>query len=226
MNTGNRPVPSTRGLLTTVGYWIAGDRPVYCLEAPIAIAGSLVQWLRDNLHFFDRSAEVEALARTVPDNGGVYLVPAFSGWLAPYWDAGARGLIIGLTGHSNRGHIARAALESTAYQTNDLLRVMENDSGVKLTRLRVDGGMVVNDLLMQFQADISGIPVVRPRFIETTSLGAAYAAGLATGFWDSLEQVKEMTALDKIWQPAMDAATRKSLCEGWNRAVERSFKWV
>jgi glycerol kinase len=226
LNTGTTPVPSTSGLLTTVGYRLAGKPPVYCLEAPIAVAGSLVQWLRDNLRLFDKSSEVEALARTVSDNGGVYLVPAFSGWLAPYWDADARGLLIGLTGYSNRGHLARAALESTAYQTNDLLRVMEKDSGVKLTQLRVDGGMVVNDLLMQFQADILDIPVVRPRFIETTSLGAAYAAGLAVGVWHGLEQVREMTSLDKVWQPVMDPETRHKLCTGWDKAVARSLKWT
>jgi glycerol kinase len=226
LNTGTTPVPSTSGLLTTVGYRLAGKPPVYCLEAPIAVAGSLVQWLRDNLRLFDKSSEVEALARTVSDNGGVYLVPAFSGWLAPYWDADARGLLIGLTGYSNRGHLARAALESTAYQTNDLLRVMEKDSGVKLTQLRVDGGMVVNDLLMQFQADILDIPVVRPCFIETTSLGAAYAAGLAVGVWHSLEQVREMTSLDKVWQPVMDPETRHKLCTGWDKAVARSLKWT
>jgi glycerol kinase len=226
LNTGTTPVPSTRGLLTTVGYMLAGTPPVYCLEAPIAVAGSLVQWLRDNLHLFDRSNEVETLAGTVTDNGGVYLVPAFSGWLAPYWDAGARGLLIGLTGHSNRGHIARAALESTAYQTNDLLQVIEKDSGIELTQLRVDGGMVVNNLLMQFQADILGIPVVRPLFIETTSLGAAYAAGLAVGIWNSLDQVKEKTVLDRVWQPAMNQATRRALCAGWDKAVERSLRWV
>lgn len=226
LNTGTIPVPSTSGLLTTVGYRLTGKPPVYCLEAPIAVAGALVQWLRDNLRLFAKSSEVEALARTVPDNGGVYLVPAFSGWLAPYWDASARGLIIGLTGHSNHGHLARAALESTAYQTNDLLRVMEKDSGVKLTQLRVDGGMVVNELLMQFQADILGIPVTRPRFIETTSLGAAYAAGLAVGIWDNLEQVRKTTALDKIWQPAMDPVTRQNLCAGWDKAVTRSLKWI
>jgi glycerol kinase len=226
LNTGTTPVPSTRGLLTTVGYMLAGTPPVYCLEAPVAVAGSLVQWLRDNLHLFDRSNEVETLAGTVTDNGGVYLVPAFSGWLAPYWDAGARGLLIGLTGHSNRGHIARAALESTAYQTNDLLQVIEKDSGIELTQLRVDGGMVVNNLLMQFQADILGIPVVRPLFIETTSLGAAYAAGLAVGIWNSLDQVKEKTVLDRVWQPAMNQATRRALCAGWDKAVERSLRWV
>ncbi len=226
LNTGIKPVPSTSGLLTTVGYKLAGESPIYCLEAPIAVAGSLVQWLRDNLRLFDKSGDIEALALTVPDNGGVYLVPAFSGWLAPYWDASARGLIIGLTGYSNRGHLARAALESTAYQTNDLLRVMEKDSGVKLTQLRVDGGMVVNDFLMQFQADVLGIPVVRPSFIETTSLGAAYAAGLAVGFWESLEEVREKTAIDKIWQPVMDFTTRNNLCAGWNKAVARSLKWV
>ncbi|OGO36005.1 MAG: glycerol kinase [Chloroflexi bacterium RBG_16_57_8] len=226
LNTGTRAVPSTHGLITSVAYKMGNAPAVYCLEAPIAMAGSVVQWLRDNLRMFDRSSEVETLARTVTDNGGVYLVPAFSGLLAPYWDPCARGLLAGLTGHSNRGHIARAALEATAYQSCDLLRVMEDDSGVKLSRLKVDGGMVVNELLMQFQADILGIPVVRPQVTETTALGAAYAAGLAVGVWNSTDQVRANWAADKTWQPDMNEETRQSLYAGWRKAVERSLGWA
>jgi glycerol kinase len=185
-----------------------------------------VQWLRDNLRFFSKSADIEALASSVPDNGGVYLVPAFSGLLAPYWDSRARGLLIGLTGHSHRGHIARAALEATAFQTRDLLDVMEEDSVVELKQLRVDGGMVVNDLLMQFQSDILSIPVVRPKMIETTSLGAAYAAGLATGVWKDAGELRERWAVDKRWEPRMEEKERQTLYAGWRKAVERSYGWA
>ena len=226
LNTGTKPKASSHGLLTTLGYKIGASPAVYCLEAPIAMAGSVVQWLRDNLRFFDRSSEIEALAASVPDNGGVYLVPAFSGLLAPYWDSRARGLIVGLTGHSNRAHIARAALEATAFQTCDLLDVMREDSGVQLSRLKVDGGMVVNGLLMQFQADMLGIPVVRPRAIETTSLGAAYAAGLAIGIWTSTETLRNKWVAQNAWQPSMELSKRNALYAGWRKALERSYLWA
>ncbi|GAI07233.1 unnamed protein product, partial [marine sediment metagenome] len=191
LNTGTKPVLSKSGLLTTVGYKIDAEPAVYCLEGSIAISGALIQWLRDNLKLFEKSSEVEALAKTVEDNGGIYFVPAFSGLFAPYWKSDARGVIVGLTRYINKGHIARAALEATAYQTREVLDAMEKDSGVKLATLKVDGGMVYNELLMQFQADILSMPVVRPRVAETTSLGAAYAAGLAVGFWDNLEDLRQ-----------------------------------
>jgi glycerol kinase len=226
LNTGTSPRPSAHGLLTTLGYQIGGAPPVYCLEAPIAVAGSLVRWLRDNLKLFANSNDIEALAAGVPDNGGVYFVPAFSGLLAPYWDARARGLLIGLTGHSNRGHIARAALEATAFQTRDLFEVMEKDSGVNLHQLKADGGMVVNNLLMQFQADILGIPVVRPKTIETTSLGAAYAAGLAVGVWEDTNALRARWTAAATWHPAMDAAARETRYAEWRKAVERSYDWA
>ena len=226
LNTGTKPVLSKSGLLTTVGYKIDAEPAVYCLEGSIAISGALIQWLRDNLKFFEKSSEVEALAKTVKDNGGIYFVPAFSGLFAPYWKSDARGVIVGLTRYINKGHIARAALEATAYQTREVLDAMEKDSGVKLATLKVDGGMVYNDLLMQFQADILGMPVVRPRVAETTSLGAAYAAGLAVGFWDNLEDLRQNWGVDKIWEPKMDAKTRKKLYNGWLKAVERTFNWI
>jgi len=226
LNTGTKPVPSQSGLLTTVGYKFGDSPAVYCLEAPIAVAGALVQWLRDNLKFFQKSNEIETLARSVPDNGGVCFVPAFTGLFAPYWDSGARGIIAGLTGHTHRGHIARAALEATAYQTRELLEVMQKDSGVKLTELKVDGGMVANELLMQFQTDILGIPVVRPKVTETTSLGAAYAAGLAAGLWSSLDELRKHWAVDKTWHPNMDETTRQNLYSNWLKAVRRTLKWV
>jgi glycerol kinase len=226
LNTGTSPRPSKHGLLTTLGYQIGTSPAVYCLEAPIAVAGSLVQWLRDNLRLFPRSSDIEAMAAGVPDNGGVYFVPAFSGLLAPYWDARARGMLIGLTGHSHRAHIARAALEATAFQTRDLLEVMQADSGVTLNRLKVDGGMVVNSLLMHFQSDILGIPVVRPRTIETTSLGAAYAAGLAVGIWEDTRSLRARWTAGATWQPGMDSATRDHLYRRWRQAVERSYAWA
>ena len=226
LNTGTRPRSSSRGLLTTLGYKIGPFPAVYCLEAPIAMAGSVVQWLRDNLGFFQQSKEIEGLARSVIDNGGVYLVPAFAGLLAPYWDPKARGIIVGLTGHSNRGHIARAALEATAFQTRDLVEIMLEDSGIKLKELRVDGGMVMNDLLMQFQADILGTPVVRPKTIETTSLGAAYAAGLAVGVWDSTAELRRKWVAAKTWQPSMGDEQKRRLYAGWRRALERCYAWV
>ena len=226
MNTGGEIVPSQHGLLTTLGYKL-GDAPaVYALEGSIAIAGALVQWLRDNLGLIATSAEVEELARAAGDNGGVYIVPAFSGLFAPYWRSDARGVIAGLTRYANKGHIARAALEATAYQTREVLDAMEADSGVKLSALKVDGGMVGNDTLMQFQADILGVPVLRPLVSETTALGAAYAAGLAVGFWKNLDELRENWGRDRTWQPQMPDDERARLFRGWKRAVERSFGWV
>ncbi len=226
LNTGTTPVPSKSGLLTTLGYKF-GDAPaVYCLEGSIAITGALVQWLRDNLKFFDFSKHIEDYARSVPDSGGIYFVPAFSGLFAPYWRLDARGVIVGLTRYITKAHICRAALEATAYQTREVLDAMEKDSGVKLTALKVDGGMVYNELLMQFQADILGVPVIRPVVAETTSLGAAYAAGLAVGFWDNLDDLRKNWAVDKVWEPKMDPETRERLYKGWLKAVERTFGWV
>ena len=226
LNTGEKPVASQAGLLTTLGYRIGQEPAVYALEGSIAIAGALVQWLRDNLGLIEKSAEIEALARSVDDNGGIYFVPAFSGLFAPYWRADARGVIAGMTRYINKGHIARAALEATAYQTREVLDAMNADSGVPLQALKVDGGMVYNDLLMQFQADMLGVPVIRPKVAETTALGAAYAAGLAVGYWDSLDALRENWAQDKTWQPRMDAEKRAALYAGWKKAVTRTFDWV
>jgi len=226
LNTGEKLVASTQGLLTTVAYRVAGRPAVYALEGSIAIAGSLVQWLRDNLGLIRTSAEVETLARTVSDNGGVYLVPAFSGLFAPHWRSDARGVVAGLTGYANRGHFARAALEAVAYQTRDVLEAMRRDAAIDLKSLRVDGGMVVNELLMQFQADILGVPVVRPKVTETTALGAAYAAGLAVGFWNGVDELRRNWQQDRVWQPAMDRESREKLHGQWLKAVERSFGWV
>ncbi|MGH7213715.1 MAG: glycerol kinase GlpK [Tepidisphaeraceae bacterium] len=223
MNTGPKLVPSTCGLLTTVAYRIADRAPVYALEGSIAIAGALVQWLRDNLGIIGSSSEIEALARTVPDNGGVYCVPAFAGLFAPYWRADARGVIVGMTQHTGRGHLARAALEATAYQTRDVLDAMEQDSGVRLQSLKVDGGMTANDLLMQFQADMLGVPVVRPKVSETTALGAAHAAGLAVGFWKNADELRANWRPDRAWSPEMANAERDRLYAKWKDAVGRSF---
>lgn len=226
LNTGTKIVPSKSGLLTTLGYKI-GDRPAfYALEGSIAITGALVQWLRDNLGMIQKSSEVEELATTVEDNGGIYFVPAFSGLFAPYWRSDARGVIVGLTRYIHKGHLARAVLEATAFQTREVLDAMEKDSGVSLKSLKVDGGMVYNELLMQFQADILGVPVVRPSVSETTALGAAYAAGLAVGFWGDLEELRANWQVDKTWQPVMPEGLRKSLYSGWLKAVERTFNWV
>jgi glycerol kinase len=226
MNTGHEPVISKNGLLTTAGYRLGNSKPVYCLEGSVAIAGALVQWLRDNLQFIDHSYDIEPLARTVPDNGDVYVVPAFSGLYAPYWKSEARGLIIGLTRFINKGHIARAALEATAFQTREVLEAMEKDSGVRLSSLKVDGGMVVNELLMQFQADLLNVPVVRPRVTETTALGAAYAAGLAISFWKSTDELREKWGKDKEWFPDMDESIRDGKFAKWKKAVSRTFDWV
>ncbi len=226
LNTGEKPVASRSGLLTTLGYKIGNHKAVYALEGSIAITGALVQWLRDNLGLIRGSSEVEALARTVEDNGGIYFVPAFSGLFAPYWRSDARGVIVGLTRYVNKGHLARAALEATAYQTREVLDAMEKDSGVKLTALKVDGGMVFDELLMQFQADLLNVPVIRPKVAETTALGAAYAAGLAVGFWRDFDELRANWGRDREWQPNMDASVREKLYLGWKKAVTRTFDWV
>ena len=225
LNTGTLRVASTSGLITTVAYRL-GDAPVcYALEGSIAITGALVQWLRDNLGLIGSSAEIEALAASVEDNGGVYFVPAFSGLYAPYWRADARGVIAGLTRYAGKAHLARAALEATAYQTLDVVAAMERDSGVKMHTLRVDGGMVVNEMLMQFQSDILDVPVVRPTVIETTALGAAYAAGLAVGYWRDLDDLRGNWGVARTWEPRMSNETRARLAAGWRKAVERSLGW-
>jgi glycerol kinase len=226
LNTGTTPVPSKSGLITGLGYKI-GDQPaVYMLEGSIAITGALVQWLRDNLKMISSSAEIETLAKTVEDNGGVYFVPAFSGLFAPYWRSDARGVIAGLTRYVNAGHIARATLEATAWQSKEIVDAMNADSGVALTSLKVDGGMVYNELLMQFQSDVLGVPVIRPTVAETTALGAAYAAGLAVGFWREVEDLRANWGMDKQWDPHMDPATRDREYALWKKAVTRTFDWV
>lgn len=226
LNTGAGIVPSKSGLLTTVGYKLGEEPAVYCLEGSIAVTGALVQWLRDNLNLINHSSEIETLARSVEDNGGMYIVPAFSGLFAPHWRSDARGVMVGLTGYINRGHIARAALESTAYQTREVLDAMEIDSGVRLTTLKVDGGMVKNELLMQFQADLLNVPVVRPKITETTALGAAYAAGLAVGYWQGTDALRELWASDHVWRPKMDDTVRRQLFSGWKKAVTRTLDWI
>lgn len=226
INTGTTPVPSKNGLLTTVCYKI-GDQPtVYALEGSIAVSGSLVQWLRDNLGIISSAPEIEELAKTVDDNGGAYFVPAFSGLFAPYWRSDARGALVGLTRYVNKGHIARAALEATAFQTREVLDAMNADSGVDLTELKVDGGMVQDELLMQFQADILGVAVVRPKVAETTALGAAYAAGIAVGFWNGEQDVIDNWAEDKRWEPAMADDERDRQYRNWKKAVTKTFDWV
>jgi glycerol kinase len=226
LNTGTKPIPSKNGLLTTLGYKIGKEPAVYALEGSIAITGALVQWLRDNLGLIQKSSDIEPLANTVEDNGGIYFVPAFSGLFAPYWKNDARGVIVGMTRYVNKGHIARAALEATAYQTREVLEAMNKDSGVPLTALKVDGGMVFNDTLMQFQSDILGVPVIRPKVAETTALGAAYAAGLAVGFWAKVEDLRANWGVDKTWEPKMDSAKRAKLFDGWLEAVKRTFGWI
>ena len=226
LNTGTKAVPSKSGLLTTLAYKIGSQPAQYALEGSIAITGALVQWLRDNLGMIEKSSDVEALARTVDDNGGVYFVPAFSGLFAPYWKNDARGVIAGLTRYVNKGHIARAVLEATAWQTREVLDAMNADSGVPLTALKVDGGMVFNDLLMQFQSDVLNVPVIRPQVAETTALGAAYAAGLAVGYWKEVEDLRANWAKDKEWHPVMDEATRAKDYKDWKKAVTRTFGWV
>ena len=225
MNTGNDFIPSQHGLLTTVAYRI-GEQPVeYALEGSIAISGALVQWLRDNLGIIQNSADIEALARTVEDNGGIYFVPAFSGLYAPYWKATARGVITGLTRYANKGHLARAVLEATAYQTREVVEAMERDSGIRLENLRCDGGMVENDLLMQFQADILNRPVLRSRVKETSALGASFAAGLAVGFFGGMDELRTLWAVDHCWQPRMEGGRREEMYRLWKKAVTRSFDW-
>lgn len=226
LNTGNKIIDSKSGLLTTVAYKIGTEPASYALEGSIAITGALVQWLRDNLGLISKSSEVEDLARSVEDNGGIYFVPAFSGLFAPYWRSDARGVIVGMTRYVNKGHIARAVLEATAYQTREVLEAMKKDSGVVLQTLKADGGMVFNELLMQFQADILNVPVVRPQVAETTALGAAYAAGLAVNFWKNLDELRSNWKADMAWQPRMDPESRKNLYRGWRKAVERTFNWV
>jgi glycerol kinase len=227
MNTGTRKINSTSGLLTTVGYKFGEQEPHYALEGSIAITGALVQWVRDNLGLIEQSSDIESLARTVKDNGGVYFVPAFSGLYAPYWKDSARGVITGLTRYANKGHIARAALEATAFQTRDVLEAMEKDSGTKVDALRVDGGMVADDLLMQFQADILDRAVVRPATKDaTTALGAAYAAGLAVGYFKDLSDLRANWAADRTWTPNLKSEKRDEMYNLWKRAVTRSFDWV
>ena len=226
MNTGTKPVSSVAGLITTVAYQLGTQPAHYALEGSIAIAGALVQWLRDNLGIIAKSSDIEALAASVADNGDVYIVPAFSGLYAPYWKDSARGVITGLTRYATRAHIARAALEATAYQTRDVLAAMEQDSRIKLSELRVDGGMVVNELLMQFQADILDVTVVRPKVTETTALGAAYAAGFATGYWRNTDELTKNWGVAKRWTPAMKKEQRGQLYASWQKAVTRSFGWI
>jgi glycerol kinase len=226
LNTGNEIVASKSGLLTTLAYKIGDQQAVYCLEGAIAITGALVQWLRDNLGLISSAPEVETLAKTVDDNGGVYFVPAFSGLFAPYWKGNARGVIAGLTRYVSKGHIARASLEATAWQTREVVDAMNADSGVDLTSLKVDGGMVQNELLMQFQADVLDVPVIRPTVAETTSLGAAYAAGLAVGFWSEVEDLRANWGKDKEWQPRMDSDEREKEYAFWKKAVTRTFDWL
>ncbi len=226
LNSGEEPTLSEHGLLTTLGYKIGDAKPVYALEGSVAITGALVQWLRDNLEMIQESSEVEELANQVDDNGGIYFVPAFSGLYAPYWQPNARGVIAGLTRYITKAHLARAVLEATAFQTREILEAMEKDTGIQLTSLKVDGGMVKNELLMQFQADILDVPVIRPTITETTAQGAAYAAGLAVGVWKNQEDLRDYWQEDRVWKPEMDEAERSRLYKGWKKAVERSFNWV
>lgn len=226
LNTGTEPVVSEHGLLTTVCYRLGDQAAVYALEGSIAVSGSLVQWLRDNLGIISEAAEVETLARTVEDNGGAYLVPAFSGLFAPHWRPDARGAIVGLTRYVTKAHLARAALEATAFQTCEVLDAMNADAGTRLAELKVDGGMVGNELLLQFQADVLGVPVVRPSVTETTAMGAAYAAGLAVGFWSSEQDLVDHWREDRRWEPAMPDAERDRLYRTWQKAVTRTLDWA
>ncbi|MGD0462605.1 MAG: glycerol kinase GlpK [Tepidisphaeraceae bacterium] len=225
LNTGTTPVTSSRGLITTVACQRAGEEARYALEGSVAVAGSLVQWLRDNLKMIQNSSEIESLAADVPDSGGVYIVPAFSGLFAPYWRSDARGIIAGLTGFSNRHHLARAVLEAVAFQTRDVVEAMIVDSNKRLTRMKVDGGMTANAILMQFQADLLGVPVIRSKVRETTALGAAYAAGLAVGFWRDLDDLRSQWRADRTWEPSMSPADRDRRMAGWHKAVERAMGW-
>ncbi|CAN5347735.1 glycerol kinase GlpK [soil metagenome] len=226
LNTGNEAVQSKNGLLTTLGYKIGDEAPVYALEGAIAITGALVQWVRDNLGMIGAAPEIEDLAKSVEDNGGCYFVPAFSGLFAPYWKGSARGVIAGLTRYVNKGHIARAVLEATAWQSKEVVDAMNADSGVDLTALKVDGGMVANETLMQFQADVLGVPVIRPTVAETTALGSAYAAGLAVGFWSELDELRDNWGKDKEWEPQMEEDERAKQYAMWKKAVTRTFDWI
>jgi glycerol kinase len=226
LNTGTNIIQSNHGLLTTLAYQFGNNKPVYALEGSVAITGALVQWLRDNLGIIKTSSEIESLAQSVSDNGGIYFVPAFSGLFAPYWRSDARGVIVGLTRYINKGHIARAALESTAFQTKEVLDAMNKDSGVELTALKVDGGMVVNNLLMQFQSDILGVPVMKPKVSETTALGAAYAAGLAVGYWNNIDELRANWAVDRIWNPVTEKHKVEFIFSEWKKAVGRTLNWV
>jgi glycerol kinase len=226
MNTGGEIVHSRHGLLTTAAFQWKGEPANYALEGSVAIAGALVQWIRDNFGLISFSPEIEALAKAVDDNGGVYFVPAFSGLYAPHWKHNARGVVAGLTRYTNKGHFARAALEATAFQTREVVEAMEHDSGIPVSVVRADGGMVENELLMQFQADILDREVVRPSVKETTALGAAYAAGLATGFFASLDDLRAQWSVDRKWKPAMDAGRREKMYRFWKKAVTRSFDWL
>ena len=226
VNTGEEIVQSKNGLLTTVAYQLGTAKPNYALEGSVAVTGSLIQWLRDNLGIITKASEVEALARSVPDNGGAYFVPAFSGLFAPYWRPDARGALVGLTRFVTKAHIARAALEATAFQTREVLDAVNADTGIPLTELKVDGGMIANTLLMQFQADILGVPVIRPVVAETTALGAAYAAGLAVGFWKDLDDLSSHWHEEARWTPEIDDATRAGLLATWKKAVTKTFNWL
>jgi glycerol kinase len=226
MNTGEKPVQSKHGLLTTVAYQLGNEAVHYALEGSVAITGALVQWLRDNLGIIKNSPDIEKLAKEVDDNGGCYFVPAFSGLYAPYWKQDARGVLVGLTRFVNKSHIARAALEATAFQTWEVLEAMEKDAGISITSLRVDGGMVVNQLLMQFQSNILGEEVICPKIIETTALGAAYAAGLAVGYWENLDDLRKNWAIANTWKPNMSEETRSKMRKQWKKAVTKSFDWA
>jgi glycerol kinase len=226
MNTGKKQVQSKHGLLTTVAYQLGNEPVHYALEGSVAITGALVQWLRDNLGIIKNSPDIEKLAKEVDDNGGCYFVPAFSGLYAPYWKQDARGVLVGLTRFVNKSHIARAALEATAFQTWEVLEAMEKDAGISITSLRVDGGMVVNQLLMQFQSDILGEEVICPKIIETTALGAAYAAGLAVGYWENLDDLRKNWAIANTWKPNMSVDTRTTMRKQWKKAVTKSFDWA
>jgi glycerol kinase len=226
LNTGPVAVQSRSGLLTTVAYQCGGQAPVYALEGSIAMAGSLVQWFRDNLGMIGSAAEIEALAASVEDSGGCYIVPAFSGLFAPYWRSDARGVIAGLTGYVTKAHLARAVLEATAWQVREVVEAMDADSGVKLVSLKVDGGMTANDLLMQIQADVLGSPVVRPKVIETTALGAAYAAGLAVGYWQDQATLKANWRKDAEWRPRLGEDERERRYKRWKKAVQRTLDWT
>ena len=226
MNTGTEPVTSEHGLLTTVAYQIGDQPPVYALEGSIAVTGALVQWLRDNLGIIENAAEVNDLAATVTDNGGCYIVPAFSGLFAPHWRADARGVITGLTAYVTKAHLARAALEATAWQVADIVTAMNQESSLNLTMLKVDGGMTASELLMQIQADLIDAPVIRPQITETTCLGAAYAAGLAVGYWPDLDSLRQHWRIDRRWEPAMAPATRRAEQQRWRQAVARSLDWA